>query len=98
MSDQTIVTIIVRIMPQAEDLEIELPLYTTGKQIVEELLSQQIIPRNDEAGNPIVYELVSKKVGKKLMPEDRLADLNVPNGDTLLLTHKAYTGASKLNA
>lgn len=87
------ISIVIRIMPQAEDLDVDLPLHCTGKQIVEELLGNNIVNRNDDQGNPIVYELVSKALGKKIRPEDQLQDLAIPNGDTLLLTPKVFAGA-----
>ena len=38
MSNSEVIDIVVRVMPSGDELEVELPIYSTGKEIKEELL------------------------------------------------------------
>ena len=61
MSTTEVIAIIVRVMPSGDELEVELPIYSTGKEIKEELLSAEVAPRVDPEGNPYVYDLIFKR-------------------------------------
>lgn len=87
------ISITIRLVHSGDELEVELPLYSTGKEIVEELLKGDIIPKTDPEGNPYVYKLVAKRSGVEVIPEKNLGDLGIQAGDTLLLTPKLIAGA-----
>ena len=55
-----VLNIVIRLMPSGDELDVELPKFSTGREITEELLSQDVAPRADPEGNPYIYELISK--------------------------------------
>lgn len=88
-----VIKVIVRLLPSGDELDVELPLYSTGKEIVDELLNAGLgVERNDPQGNPYMYKLVLKDTGMEIVPEKTLYDLNVREGQTLLLTPKLVAG------
>jgi len=88
--DETL-DLIIRIQPEGQEFDIELPAYTTGKEIVEELLDEGLAPRHDPERQPYVYDLISKKEGK--IGEDKtLHDMGIRAGDTLYLSPRLNAG------
>ena len=90
MSD--IINIIVRIMPSGDELDVELPRYSTGKEIIEELLSASVAPRIDPNGNPYAYDLVSKASNVRIEDSKTLDDLRIKEGDTILFIPHLVAG------
>lgn len=87
------ISVVVRIYPSGEELDVELPLYSTGKDIIDELLNANLgIPKTDAQGNQYFYELFCKDISKTIVPEKTLADLGVQSGYRLLLTPKLVAG------
>jgi hypothetical protein len=87
------ISIIVRVMPRGDELEVELPLFSTGKEIIEELLSAEVAPRRDPENNPYVYELISKVANTKISDNKTLFDVGIRNGETLYLAPKLVAGS-----
>lgn len=79
-------------MPGGEELDVELPDLTTGKEIKEELLQAGIAPRNSPDGEAYVYELVNKKQNLRIHDDKTLVDLAVNNGDMLLFIPNLVAG------
>lgn len=92
MSETSVITVIIRLLPGGDELDVELPLFSTGKEIVEELLNADLVPRTDPQGNPYTYKLVSKDSSLEIVPEKTLFDLGVKDGNTLLLTPQLVAG------
>lgn len=90
MSD--VVNIVIRVMPAGDELDVELPVFATGKEIIEELLSQKIAPRNDPDGNPYVYKLVSKRSNQEIKEEKTLQALDIKEGETIYFVPKLVAG------
>ncbi|MGK0366475.1 MAG: hypothetical protein ACI85O_003548 [Saprospiraceae bacterium] len=90
MSD--VINIVVRIMPGGDELEVELPIYSTGKEIKEELLDAKVAPRTDPEGVAYVYDLIFKRKGAKITDEKTLYDLQIEAGDTLFLAPRMNAG------
>ena len=86
------INLIVRILPGGDELDVELPPYTTVKEIIDELLNTSMVPRSDPQGNPYSYELALKGSQTKVMPEKTLNDIGVTNGATLLLMPRLVAG------
>ena len=82
MSD--ILSITVRIMPSAEEFAVELPRFSTGREIREELLNANVAPRSSPQGEPYVYELVIKATNLRLEESKTLSDSGVQHGDIIL--------------
>ena len=87
-----VINITIRIMPKGDELDVELPEFSTGKQIAEELLSANVAPRTDPEGNPLIYELISKAGNIKIEDDKTLHDLNIGDGETLYLVPKMVAG------
>ena len=49
------INIIIRILPKGEEVDVELDVTTTGKEIISELISNGLTPKNDPEGNPYIY-------------------------------------------
>lgn len=90
MSD--VVNIVIRVMPAGDELDVELPVFATGKEIIEELLSNRIAPRNDPDGNPYVYKLVSKRSNQEIKEDKTLQALDIREGETIYFVPKLVAG------
>ncbi|MEL7120631.1 MAG: EsaB/YukD family protein [Bacteroidota bacterium] len=88
------ISITVRIMPTGDEVEVELPLSTTGGEIIESLLDANYAPKTDPEGGPITYELISKMSNSKIGNDKTLQDVRVRAGETLYLTPKLVAGIS----
>ena len=84
--------IVIRVMPNGDELDVEVPAYSTGKELVDGLLQNQIAPRNDPQGNPYIYELISKSKNVKIGENKTLSDAGITNGDTIYFTPKLVAG------
>ncbi len=91
MSENTI-NLIVRILPSGEELDVELPLYTTVKEIIDELLNEGMVPRTNPQGDPYTYEMALKGSQTQVMQEKTLFDIGIKNGDTMLLMPRLVAG------
>lgn len=93
MSNSEVIDIVVRVMPSGDELEVELPIYSTGKEIKEELLSAEVAPRADPEGQPYVYDLIFKRKNVSIGDTKTLFDLQIQSGDTLYLAPRLVPGA-----
>ena len=87
-----ILDLIVRVQPGGEEFDVELPAYSTGKEIIDELLDAELAPRLDPENQPYIYELISKQLGTKIGDNKTLHSLNVKSGDTLIISPKLNAG------
>ena len=87
-----VLNIVIRLMPSGDELDVELPVFSTGREITEELLSQSIAPRTDPEGNPYVYELISKSSNVKIDEQKTLDDVGIKDGETLYFVPKLVAG------
>ncbi|MEL6671102.1 MAG: EsaB/YukD family protein [Bacteroidota bacterium] len=86
------ITISVRLPFDGTELEVELPLVSSGKQIINELIKGEMLPAKDPGGEPYVYKLIAKSSGDELRQEKTLGDAGVKNGDTLIVAPKVKAG------
>lgn len=78
----------IRVMPKGDELDVELPVFSTGKDIIEELLDAGVAPRHDGEGNLYVYELISKASNLKIGESRTLSNLGIREGEVLYLVPK----------
>lgn len=90
MSD--VINIAIRVMPRGDELDVELPVFSTGKDIIDELLNSGVAPRTDGEGNPYVYELISKASNVKIGENKTLIDLGIREGETIYFVPKLVAG------
>jgi len=97
-TETTEIRVMIRLLPSGDDVEIELPLYSTGGEIVEALLedSELNLPKNDPEGNPYVYKLFSKARNVEISPEKSLFDVGVREDEILLLMPKLVAGTTHI--
>ena len=86
------INVIVRILPQGDELDVELPIFSTGKDILDELLAADLVPKADPQGNPYSYQLITKDRGSEVDYSKTLTDQGVRDGNTLLLAPKLVAG------
>lgn len=91
-NETTVISVIIRLMPGGDELDVELPLYSTGKEIIEELLNNGLVPTTDPQGNPYTYKLVSKETGQEVAQGQSLFNLGIKDGNTLLLMPNIVAG------
>lgn len=87
-----IINIAIRVMPNGDELDVELPVFSTGKDIIEELLNANVAPRMDNDGNPYVYELISKANNVRIGENKTLFDLGIQEGETIYFVPKITAG------
>ncbi|WP_421795498.1 EsaB/YukD family protein [Haliscomenobacter sp.] len=88
------ISLLIRILPSGKEVEIELPLTTLGAEIKKALLEhpELQIPKIDSDGSHIPYRLSSKSKGKEVKDESTLKELNIVDGDTLLMAPVIIAG------
>jgi uncharacterized ubiquitin-like protein YukD len=86
------ISIIIRVMPNGDELDVELPVLSTGKEIVEELLNANFAPRNDRLEEPFTYKICSKYRGIIIDENKTLYDIGIQDGDTIFLVPKIIAG------
>ncbi len=80
-------------MPNGDELDVELPVLSTGKEIVNELLDANVAPRSDGNGNPYIYELISKVSNVKVEDHKTLYDMSIRDGEIIYFVPKLVAGA-----
>ncbi len=86
-----VINIAIRVMPKGDELEVELPVFSTGKDIIEELLNANVAPRHDGEGNINVYKLISKASNIKIGESKTLYDLGIREGETIYFVPELVT-------
>ncbi len=79
-------------MPNGDELDVELPVLSTGKEIVEELLNANVAPRADTNGNPYIYELISKASNVKIEDHKTLYDIGIKDNEIIYFVPKLVAG------
>ena len=92
MSNSEVIAIIIRVMPSGDEIEVELPIYSTGQDIKDDLLSAEVAPRVDPEGQPYVYDLIFKRKNVSIGDTKTLFDLQIQDGDTLYLAPRLVPG------
>ena len=92
MAANDLLNLVIRLQPSGEELDVELSKFTTGKEIAEELLRENVAPRSSAEGEPYIYELISKTRGVKVEENKCLMDLGIVDGDTLFFVPKLVAG------
>ncbi len=82
----------VRVQPSGDEVTIELDIYTSGKEIKNELIAQDIAPSSDSQGNRIVYKLFSKSTNKVDDDHKTLDDMEIREGETLFMVPDLVAG------
>ncbi len=87
------ISLFVRIMPNADDVEVSLPTHTAIRSLKEHLLSADLgIPKLDDAQNPIVYQLLAKGKNEVLDEKLSMRAAGIRDGDMLLMIPKVIAG------
>lgn len=93
VGSDAIVNVIVREVMSGSEMDLELPLATTGREIIETLLSSDVgIYRVDPSGTPYTFKLTCKETGDTITDIMTLQVANVKEGYTLLLTPSLVAG------
>jgi small GTP-binding protein len=75
-----VINITVSIAPSGEELDVELPHFTTTQELIEELINHDALNRLSK------YSAFSKMNGRELALDKSLWEMGVRNGDTLIIT------------
>lgn len=89
------VNVIIRVMPNGDEIDASLPVKATADQIIKKLLGDANLKmsKTDNQGQQLTYELLCKESGKNLSNENlSLEGAGVKEGDTLLLAPTPIAG------
>lgn len=87
------INVVIRVMPNMDDVDISVPTEATASDIVETLLDAGLgIPRLDQQSNPITYQLVPKGRNEPLDNQNSVEAAKVQNGDIILMIPKIIAG------
>jgi len=86
-----LINIEARIMPRGEVIGMELPLFSTGKEIIEACLEDDLLARTDQEGNPYVYEVITKK-NVKIDDNKTLFDVGLKENELIYIVPKMNAG------
>lgn len=85
--------VVVRVMPNADDIDVNLPLSATALDVIETLLESGLgIPRVDQQGNGISYKLAPKGSNRAINEGETLGEAQVKDGDILLMMPQVIAG------
>ena len=88
------IQVIIRVMPNAEDIDVSLPLSATANDVIESLLEADLgIPKLDNEGKAISYRLTPKGSNQNIGEFQSLGSVQVQTGDILLMTPDVVAGA-----
>ena len=90
--NKDVINIVIRVMPKGDELDVELPLFTTAKEIIEELIRANVVPRTDPGGNYYSFELISKINNSIILEKQTLHDIGIKEGDVLYFVPKIIAG------
>lgn len=87
------INVVIRIMPNADDVDVSLPLDATPSDVIDSLLDADLdIPRIDPQGNPISFQLVPKGSNAALEEEETLKEGKIQKDDIILMIPKVIAG------
>jgi len=87
------INVVIRVMPNADDVDVSLPLNATPSDVIDTLLNADLdIPRIDPQGNPISFQLVPKGANAALNEGDTLKEGRVQDSDIILMIPKVIAG------
>lgn len=81
MSTLSPLTILIRISPSGEELDVEMSANATGAEIINELLRHGAIPSANAQDGPANYRLIRKKDAASVALSKTLRELGVENGE-----------------
>ncbi len=81
-----LISVIIRVLPANEDIDVKLPLNATATDVIDTLLSNDIGQRTDHSGNPITYQLSPKGKNRPIEADETLQSAQVQEGDVILMT------------
>lgn len=90
------VSVVIRIMPKGDEFDADLPLSTSGLEIIQRILEEEIAPRLNPEGDPYEYEVVSKRTNMSIDART-LGECSIASGDTLYIVPKMVAGSANLN-
>lgn len=87
------INVVIRVMPNMDDIDISVPSDATASDIVETLLDAGLgIPRLDNQSNPISYQLVPKGKNEAIEQQMTVGKAQVQDGDIILMLPRIIAG------
>lgn len=86
------IEVVIKVMPSGDEVNVELGMATTGKEIKKAIIGNGAAPAQDNQGNLIAYELISKASNQRIDDEKSLENMNVTNGETLFMVPDLIAG------
>lgn len=85
--------VIVRVMPNADELEISVPSSATPRDLITHILEADIgVPKTDAQSNEIVYQLIPKGKNAVLKEMETFEQGEVQANDIILMIPKVIAG------
>ncbi len=86
------IEIIVRVLPSGDQVTLALDQYTSGKDIKQVLIDQDIAPSLDSESKRIIYKLISKTSTQEIGDQETLDDAKIKAGEELLMVPDMVAG------
>lgn len=86
------ISVIVRVLPKNEDVDVNLPVEATAHDVIESLLDEGVGVRVDQNGQPVSYRLIPKGKNSEIDENESLGQAKIQNGDILLMTPTIVAG------
>lgn len=80
----------IKILPSGEEVDIDLPITSTPKEIIAELIRHNLAPASDSSGNEINYSLSGNN--RALGEDETIEEAGLKEGDSLLMIPKIVAG------
>lgn len=90
-NSEDLINIEARIMPRGEVIDLELPLFSTGNEIIEACMDGELLAKTDHEGNPYTYEVITKS-NVKIGEDKTLFDVGLKEGEMIYIVPKMSAG------
>jgi len=87
------IPIIIRVMPNADELEVTVPRSATPRELISHILDASLgIPKTDAQANQIAYQLIPKGKNQVLQESESFEKGDVQANDVILMIPKVIAG------
>ncbi len=87
------IPVIIRVMPNAEELEVSVPKTATPRELISHILDAGVgIPKTDAQSNQIAYQLIPKGKNEVLKEAESFEQGEVQANDVILMIPKVIAG------
>ena len=80
-----VVAIVLKVMPKGDEFDVEVPLFTTAREFIDEIINANYALRTNENGQAIYYRLVKNDLLTEIPADQSLHAYRIAANDTLYM-------------